>query len=961
MAAARRVIRAARLGATLCAVALAAGGCMWPRDPLALRVWAAEDCRTIDPGTPPALENEIFSAARGQLRLSAAINETVAFQLVLSAGVAQPRPLSIHISDLAGKSAVLSARDAISIFRAHWVPLSHYRSWFPRHSGLPAAPRLFADVLVPWEAPLGGGPLRVDGTRNEIIWVDVRIPPDTAAGDYVGRVELLELNRDAPAFACELRLRVLPVAIPLERSAPLICRLAPADLFRAQLRWDRDEGSSVRLLPGAASHQPAVQLLNQTVALLQAHRANPVLDGSYPKFRPVGDRRVEVEWGPYDALVEAWLDGSAFEDRVGLARWLLPVSANHPDPLPEGGFDSPRFARLLSDYLTSCDAHFAERGWRDRALLRPLPPEPLTPESMRRIRRAAGIVAQSETRPQLVLHAPSASLRALGWFNAPEVELPDAAVLAPPAMWAAPAALARQRDLGSAAYVVPDQPPYAPSLAIEAPATDARLLPWLLFRYDLAGAWIEHAADFGEDPFTPDLGRRDHDWLVYPGARHGLPDCAIPSVRLKRLRRGSLDAELLRLLDRHGKRYLAESIARQVMRRALTDAALDHLLDVEYDGWTRDCATLDLARTLMLEELAGSFEPGSEADAARLANLARWARLMNRAERVAASVDGTRLRFASGALGARAYVSVSNLIDRPLEGRWTLPSPPAGWTLPPTPPIRVPPGGRMVGELDVSLAGLGSNRDGVFDVELLFESEAMGAFAAPARLAVSACPRVDVAPRIDGALDDWPRGFANAAGDFRLLGAGRLVAASGRDGTSEERTRLPTLATNAFFAHDGERLYVAVRCALRAGERPVAFSDNRLAMDGSAPWEQDAVEIILDPLSSPRGSTADLYVLQVKPNGLLAAYRGCPTQPPIGPVQPWASEVHARVETTFDAWTVELALPFSALPPAARNNRVWGLNVSRLDARRGEYSSWSAARRLCYAPQSLGSLIFAAP
>lgn len=962
MAATQRLTAVARLAGAVCAAALLSAGCAWPGDPLGLRVWAAEDCRTIEPGTPPVLENEIFSASRRRLGLTAAINETVAFQLVLSAGVAQPRPFSIHISDLRSAGALLAARDAVSIYRAHWVPISRYRAWFPRHTGLSATPRLVADVLVPWEAPDGGGPLRVDGTRNEIIWVDVRIPSETAPGDYVGRVELIELNRNTPAFTCDLRLSVLPVAIPLERSTPMICRVAPADLFRQQLRWDRGEESSVRLLPGAANHQPAVQLLNQTMALFQSHRTNPVLDGSYPKFRPVGDRRVEIEWEPYDALVQTWLDGSAFDDHVGLARWLIPVSATHPDPLPEGGFDSPRYARLMSDYLASCDAHFTERGWRDRSLLRPLPPEPLTAESMQRIRRVGGIVAQSETKPQLVVHAPPASLRALGWFNAPEAELPDAAVLAPLAMWAVPSALARQRDLGGASYIVPDQPPYAPSLAIEAPGTDARLLPWLLFRYDQSGGWIEHAAEFGDDPFTPDLGRRDHDWLIYPGARHGLTDRAIPSIRLKRLRRGLFDAELLRLLDRHGKRYLAESIARQVLRRGLTDAALDHLLDVEYDGWTRDCATLDLARTLMLEELAGSFDPGSAADAARLANLARWARLMNRAERVGVSVDGTRLHFASGALSARAFVSVSNLTDRALDGRWTLPTPPAGWSMPPAAPVRVPPGGRLVGELSVGLAGLGSNRDGVFDVELLFESEAMGAFAGAARLAVAACPRVDVAPRIDGELDDWPRGFANAAGDFRLIGAGRVSGATGgHEASADERSRQPTLSTYAYFTFDSDNLYIAVRCALRPGERPQALSDNRLAMDAATPWEQDAVEIILDPQSSPRGSTADLYVLQVKPNGLLAAYRGCPTQPPIGPLRAWSAEAHARVETTFDAWTLELSLPLRSLPPIARESPVWGLNVTRLDARRGEYSSWSAARRLCYAPHAMGSLIFATP
>jgi hypothetical protein len=62
-----------------------------------------------------------------------------------------------------------------------------------------------------------------------------------------------------------------------------------------------------------------------------------------------------------------------------------------------------------------------------------------------------------------------------------------------------------------------------------------------------------------------------------------------------------------------------------------------------------------------------------------------------------------------------------------------------------------------------------------------------------------------------------------------------------------------------------------------------------------------------------------------------------------------------------DAWVVELAIPLGAFDPQTRRNNYWGLNVTRLDARRGEYSSWSGARGNCYSPQSLGNLIMVWP
>jgi hypothetical protein len=58
---------------------------------------------------------------------------------------------------------------------------------------------------------------------------------------------------------------------------------------------------------------------------------------------------------------------------------------------------------------------------------------------------------------------------------------------------------------------------------------------------------------------------------------------------------------------------------------------------------------------------------------------------------------------------------------------------------------------------------------------------------------------------------------------------------------------------------------------------------------------------------------------------------------------------------------IELALPLASLGRGAFDNRIWGFNITRLDARRGEYSSWSGARGYCYLPQSLGNLILLRP
>ena len=170
-----------------------------------------------------------------------------------------------------------------------------------------------------------------------------------------------------------------------------------------------------------------------------------------------------------------------------------------------------------------------------------------------------------------------------------------------------------------------------------------------------------------------------------------------------------------------------------------------------------------------------------------------------------------------------------------------------------------------------------------------------------------------------------------------------------------------TAATGAMFGHDGRYLYVAIRCALPEGDEPSWQADNDVPIDGIVPWGQDVVEILINPNNVLEGASGDIYALQVKPSGLVVASRGCRTDPPIGRIQPWRPQAELRIETTREAWTLELRLPLSSLGPRVLDNTVWGFNVTRLDASRGEYSSWSAARRHCYSPQSMGNLILVRP
>ncbi len=960
----RHVVAVLRL-LPLALILAAAGGCLAPTARQSLSVWIVSAGHQLAAGSSPLLENEVYSASGGSVRLTAAINETVAFQIGLRTTRPPAGPYNIQISDLSGPAGTLAARSAVSIYRAHYVRVEHFRSWYPEHAGRPATPTFFPDILVPWGAPRGGGPLKLEEARNELIWVDIRVPPTTEPGEYLGRVSLYGGSAGNPVFTSVIRLRVVPVALPGPRNLPLICRVDPRDLLSEHLRWPSAAAEETRLLADAPSHLAPVRLVRATMAMFHEHRATPVLWASFPKFRLAGDRAVEVEWGPYDELVGGWIDGDAFADRVGLALWPVPASLNYPNAERNGGLSSPRYARLLATYLAECRRHFAERGWLERSFVRLCPPAALTPDAVADVRRVGGIIRQSESGLPLVAHLPARSLRGLGWRNATPIELPAVDIWAPRAMWYEPEAMQRERGLGRRTWLLPDHPPYSGSLAVEAPPADARVLAWQAYRYDAQAIWVEHAAEFAVSESARSSGRpRPRETLIYPGKPYGLLDRPVPSIRLKRLRQGLQDFELLRLLERRGKRLLARRIAEQVVRWACTDACVDNLLTCRSAGWPDDGRAIAMARGLLLQELVNEFNPEEAGAAWQIAELASWGRLMNQAERVRPELRGVRLASDADHLRLRASVGLSNPTDRTLRGRWQLVTPPVGWRQPDPLMTTLPANAQKTATVELVLSGLAYNTDGIYSFELRFDTDAMGAFAVPARLAVAACPYVEKPPTLDGDLSDWIMPLNNAAGDF-LLCHGR------RAGLPPERVRTPTLRTQAFFCMDDEHLYVAVRCTLKEGEPPLWQADNTVPIDGAVPWGQDVVEILIDPRGSaapgPRagrnlpGTTSDPYILQIKPNGVLLAHKGCRTDPPMGAYEPWQCGARAKVRVRPEAWVVELSLPLTALGPDALRNRIWGFNVTRLDARRGEYSSWSGTRGHRYTPRSMGNLVLLRP
>ncbi len=523
-----------------------------------------------------------------QLQLAAARNEWESFQVLMRSDRAMPE-VRLVPGDLIGPDGAVLRGDDARLYRAHQLHLE-----VGTHRNADFEPGWYPDPLIPVRHPLTRAPLAgarfaampFDLPANEThgFWVDIYVAPEAQAGEYRGVYRVVAEGREP--VDVPVALTVWDFALP-GVSALRTALGSPARRMRGYYRQRVAAGREAE-----PDDWDAVE--RQCAELLSRHRINaPPPPGLLrPREQPDGSFLLTQE--QVDAL-------RAFVDRYHVNACAVPH--------PRRWIDDPAQQReRLHAWLAAFDRAIEELARPEVTFYIYLRDEPNDAEAYNYVRHWGRAIRHSMTRVK-VLVVEQTWPQEDRWgdlYGAVDIWCPLFSLFRPRS------AAARQR-LGEEiwTYTALCQRARTPWWHIDYPLLNYRVPCWIAWRYDIRGLlyWggMSHWRGV-DDPWTDPktLDRRTgaggasgalfngEGVLVYPGRAVGYEGIA-PSMRLKALRDGIEDYELLVLAARRGQGAEA--------RRVVADLARS------WFDWEPDPAAYDAARHRLAELILSAPEP----------------------------------------------------------------------------------------------------------------------------------------------------------------------------------------------------------------------------------------------------------------------------------------------------------------------------------------------------------------
>lgn len=940
--------------AVLCFLLAGAAGC---RQGPALDIAVTGEMTSLTVRTPRQDDPSIFNSETHALSLFSAANETVSFQIVLDSGPAGLEQVRLNWTPLNGPEKAKIGPENIRAFRMLPVTVSEYPAWYLRLVDKAPEVENYYDALAPIDDKKNGQPFDLPPNQRLALWVDVYVPRDARAGQYAGKLtvtasKLGELaaatipnNVPRTEWNANVSLKVYDFVLGDAKPLAAVGGFDHKTLFGTFIQREGQPFAPDHLDRTEPMVRHGLEIMRQLMLLSYQHRLDLFDKTLHPAMKRKMNGEISLDWTDYDAIVTPYLTGSAFNVPVGCSAWPLPLSADWPRARDYGGDDADEYLRTMRTILAASWDHFKQIKAVKQAFFWPYRGE-VSLDAYAMHTTLAAIARSIDPAMQILAVLPPKPPAMTNW-SAPVDFAKLADIFAPPGQWLDPNLAVHGNHPLAGAWLAPGQPPYVPSLDVSATPADARALPWLAMKYGCTGLLLNEVLNWSGDCFKSPAGAATR--LFYPGISAGF-DQVLPSVRLKRLRRGLQDIAYIHILQQRGKSDVARAIMSAMAHYAALGATGDNYLDVRLNGWEQDGESWEIARRVLAEQVQAAVHSEEKYAHSELTEQTDWARLQQRTQRLQVEQIRTRVTLASEAskdktdrLQAMVSLDLYNGYSHAVDGNAGLGVLPQRWSsLGEAGISKLAPGQKKT----VTLKAEGDYVPGSSNAKMLLPlSVKVGAresnYVALVPFLVSG--RIRTAPTIDGQLADWPTHPGNAAGDFRLLGR-----------RGESGNGLAKRQTAVFVQHDRKNLYIGIRCEEPNPNGITVKGDNLVRYQQLMACGEELVEIILDPGFSAKGPE-DLYHMVIKPTGVIVAERGVGCNPPLGKVQPWPVSATVAVSRGPDVWVVEMAIPLSAFGPDGARE-FWGANFARYASQGQESSNWAGAPRYYYDPRNMGTM-----
>ncbi|HVS70063.1 MAG TPA: hypothetical protein VHQ47_02285 [Phycisphaerae bacterium] len=780
------------------------------------------------------------------------------------------------------------------------------------------------------------------------VYLKLTVSPAQDPGDYDFQITIrppVGKGKLGPPTTTVLRLSIADIALPTEPRVLAVATTTTTDLARI-FPTSFGQINAIYLNRDDADNRPAVAQFDTLMKAAEQEGVALFVEDITPRVRVDDVGRVFIDWDAYDRLMQPYMDGSAFPDRLPLPVWLAPVP-------PRRLRDTPT---QLRQYMAACVEHFSEKGWvATPVFMHPAMVEPAGDE-------AKDQALQKEIANAMQLHLSRDMLA---------VTTPDATVS------------------HARLWLVDDTDPRLPPAGQYATEDSVREWPWMCVARGIHGfVWrnaLAGALDIrnNTEVIGPD-GESRRPLLVamnLPAPRNPkekppknppppAPDPVYPTLRMAAVSHGLSDTALLGLLEKRSDPMIVNELLGGLVGRTgiTTPVPIGGVLPTPphgflYAGWPTDRDVWSRVPA-MLQKLILANDPGRPAQVSPDDPLYLATKLwLAQAHRPVARISGYRFNIANSPDGTLLDMGMilepENPIGAPVETNSVLEALPGDLSATRSPlgtaaedsPIAIIPafGARRV---TLNAAGhLDSLTERPSPAVVSVTEHTGGAILRfPAMIPVHRASPLESPPKIDGHGEDWHPLHAPTPGSLfadmlvstRYQTRPELLAGTIRHDLSPATVR---------WAYDADNLYFFARCPQDAvsDQRTTAWPESA---EGDRWWGTDGLQIQLASLATGNGTPGRILDVAFKPAGVMlvrtaeATGDGKPlhwsdAQPVVGIKYGITVE---RSDGRVHAYTVEAAIPRRWIDDPKANPNLppaWRVNVLRHRATDLTNTSWS--------------------